>query len=59
MNITVCILNYNFPEITDPLVENIREKNKKINFNLVVFDNGFDKDKISKYTTHRCEINKK
>lgn len=56
---TACILNYNFPEITDNLVENIKEKNKNFKYNLVVFDNGSDEDKISKYTTHRVEINER
>jgi glycosyltransferase involved in cell wall biosynthesis len=56
MKTTIGILSFNNPNYTDRLVENIN-KLIKINYQLIVFDNGSDKDKISKYTTHRCDDN--
>jgi len=50
------ILSYNNPSMTDRLVENIKDK-FKIPFNYIVLDNGSDKDKISKYSTHFLDIN--
>lgn len=59
MKITACILSYNLPEATDELVENMKKMISKPPYDLVVFDNGSDPDKISKYTTHRIEKNKR
>ena len=50
------ILSYNNPEMTDRLVENIRSVFKK-DFTFIVVDNGSDKDKISKYSTHFIDVN--
>lgn len=57
MKITACILSYNLPEATDRLVENMKQMITKPSYDLVVFDNGSDPDKVSKYTTHRIEKN--
>lgn len=57
--VTCCILSYNLPEATDRLYNNFKEKVKKTNCELIVFDNGSDPDKISKYTTHRINKNLK
>lgn len=50
------ILSYNNPKMTDRLVENIRSVFRS-NFDFIVVDNGSDKDKISKYTTHFIDKN--
>jgi hypothetical protein len=55
MNV-IGILNYNMPEITNNLVNQIK-KLVKIDYKLIVLDNGSEKNKISKYTTDRKEIN--
>jgi hypothetical protein len=54
--LAIGILSYNMPELTDALVEQIKSK-IKIPYKLIVFDNGSDKEKRSKYTTHFIEEN--
>jgi FkbM family methyltransferase len=50
------ITNYNMPERTDQIVENIRKK-VKWPVDIIVVDNGSDLQKQSKYTTLRLEKN--
>lgn len=56
MKTTIGILNYNNPAFTDRLVENLNAIIKH-SHTMIVYDNGSDEDKISKYTTHRSDIN--
>jgi GT2 family glycosyltransferase len=56
MKITIGILSYNNPSYTDRLVENIKDL-INTDHSLIVYDNGSDLDKISKYTTHRTDTN--
>jgi hypothetical protein len=56
MKTTIGILSYNNPLYTNRLVENIKQL-VKIDYSLIVYDNGSDQDKISKYTTHRIDTN--
>lgn len=51
MKIVAIVLSYNVPEVTDRLVENLRSLCRDLD--IVVYDNGSDEDKLSKYTTHR------
>ena len=50
------ILSYNNPVMTDRLVENIQKTFSK-EFKFIVFDNGSNRDKVSKYTTHSISNN--
>lgn len=56
MKNTIGILSYNMPNLTDTLVEQIKEL-VKIPYELIVFDNGSDSDKVSKNTTNRKDNN--
>jgi glycosyltransferase involved in cell wall biosynthesis len=58
MKVSVCILNYNMPQMTDELVEHLREK-IKIDYDLIVVDNGSDMAANPKSTTHRFEDNRR
>lgn len=51
MKIVSLILHYNVPEVTDRLVENIRQISRYPG-PLLVVDNGSDPGKLSKYITH-------
>jgi hypothetical protein len=51
MDIVGLVLSYNVPEVTDRLVENIRSVSS-VRWPLVVYDNGSQLSKKSKYTTH-------
>jgi hypothetical protein len=52
MNKTLAvILHYNTPQYTDVLYELLESEQKSGNYNLLVIDNGSDKDKTSKYTS--------
>lgn len=56
MKTVLMILSYNNPSMTDRLVENIsRIFSRKVP--MIILDNGSDKDKVSKYTTHQIEEN--
>ena len=50
------ILSYNNPEMTDRLVENIKQTFAS-SFEYIVLDNGSESDKISQYTTDYLPIN--
>lgn len=52
----ISILSYNMPLLTDVLVDQIKQL-VKIPYTLICFDNGSEKDKIAKSTTHRVEQN--
>ncbi len=51
MKIVTLILHYNVPDVTDRLVENLRQLSRFPGPTLVV-DNGSDPGKLSKYITH-------
>ena len=50
------ILHYNTTKYTDSLYEMLKPYERE-DYDLVVIDNGSDKDKTSKYTTFRLEEN--
>lgn len=52
----VVILHYNTVQYTDTIYEILKPYENE-DYDLLVFDNGSDEDKISKYTTHRLEKN--
>jgi hypothetical protein len=52
----VAILHYNTVHYTDTLYEMLKPYERE-DYDLVIIDNGSDKDKISKYTTYRSEGN--
>lgn len=52
----VAILQYNTFELTDNLFETLKPFESDI-YDLIVVDNGSQKDKVSKYTTHAIEQN--
>lgn len=52
----IVILHYNTVEYTDTIY-NILKPYENDDYDLLVFDNGSDPDKISKYTTHKIEEN--
>jgi hypothetical protein len=56
MKTLVVILQYNTHELTDSLYQTLKPYEEDI-YDLVVIDNGSDKDKISKYATYALEVN--
>lgn len=56
MKTAVTILNHNLPEWTDNLYESLKPYERD-DYDVIVLDNGSDKDKISKYTTLVSEQN--
>lgn len=54
--VAILLLNFNLPEMTDKLVEQIK-KNIKFSHQLFLLDNGSEPDKRSKYATHILEKN--
>lgn len=56
MKTLVAILQYNTPELTDSLFETLKLFEEDV-YDLIVVDNGSDKDKISKYTKYSLEEN--
>lgn len=55
-NVAILLLNFNLPEMTDKLVEQI-ERNIKFPHKLFLLDNGSEISKRSKYATHILEKN--
>lgn len=51
------VLSYNNPAMTNRLVENIWNEFTREFTELIVLDNGSDKDKVSEYTTHYIDKN--
>ena len=58
MRITIGILSYNMPHLTDALYAELRQL-VKVESTFVILDNGSDADKIAKATTHRFDDNKR
>lgn len=56
MKSLVTILQYNTSELTDSLYESLKPYEEDV-YDLLVIDNGSDKDKISKYTNFSLEEN--
>ena len=56
MKTLACILHYNTTYLTDRVFEIINPYKNNI-YDIIVIDNGSDKDKVSKYTTHQSDIN--
>lgn len=54
--VAILLLNFNLPEMTDKLVDQI-QKNIKFPNQLFLLDNGSEPDKRSKYATHILEKN--
>ena len=54
--LAIIITSFNLPSLTDRLVEQV-QRSIGFPYELFVFDNGSEKGKISKYTTHRVEKN--
>lgn len=56
MKTAAIILNHNLPDYTDMLYESLKPYERD-DYDLMVFDNGSNKDGQSKYTTHGIENN--
>ena len=59
MKVTIGILSYNMPHLTDALYQQLRSMVKIMNVNYVVVDNGSDPDKVAKSTTHWMGVNER
>lgn len=54
--VAVLLLNFNLPDLTDNLVEQIR-RNVSFPHELFLLDNGSEADKVTRYATHTVEKN--
>ncbi len=57
MKAAIVILNYNLPELTDSLCEDLIQRSR-CDYDLFVIENGSAADNLSKHCTHRLEENR-